>query len=142
MTNCRQYKKKVGHTNLNIIYHLDNINILDYEELLPEQYSSSDTENAEFYFSCHERMIDDKSKKQNKNNKANSFYTESSQGNLVHREIQSMPNLTHTTLNDEIEYELINYKINESSKADESSPSCAENPRPASKFVSLRVSKF
>ena len=87
-------------------------------------------------------MIDDKSKKQNKKNNANSCYTESSQGNMMHRDIQSMPNLTHTTLNDEIEYELINYKINESSKADESSPSCAENPRPASKFVSLIFSNF
>jgi hypothetical protein len=45
-------------------------------------------------------------------------FTESFLHKIDPRETQSMPNLSKTTLNDEIEYDLDNYKLNESSKVD------------------------
>lgn len=90
------------------------------------------TNMDDFYFSCHERMVNDK-------HEGTRFvfilcfhaellliltcfysdiFTESFLQKIDPRETQSMPNLSKTTLNDEIEYDLDNYKLNESSKAE------------------------
>jgi len=44
------------------------------------------------------------------------IYAESVLERMDPREIQSMPDLSMTTLNDQIEYDLDDYKINESSR--------------------------
>ncbi|CAI2374175.1 unnamed protein product [Moneuplotes crassus] len=105
----------------------------------------TEEEKAEFYFSCHERMRNDGANRESKDSHqenifTNSFYEENMK---ALRETQSMPNLSKTTLNEEIEYELANYKLNESSNADieDLSPNNEEEAQNTSRFSSIKKYK-
>lgn len=128
---------------------------------IPHQTSENENEsgdntqgskNGEFYFSCHERMLNDNASKDNiPNMKAHifsdSFYEENLKGNSAYpslglRETQSMPDLSKTMLNSEIEYSLANYKLNESSKISDPSPSSEKDGQNSSKFMSSRYNRM
>lgn len=73
-----------------------------------EAEAEGEGEELEYYFSCHERMIKD-----------NQYSTSSDVFRYINkdelRENITMPDLSRSTLVDQIDYELDNFKINESS---------------------------
>ncbi|CAI2361232.1 unnamed protein product [Moneuplotes crassus] len=84
------------------------------------QDEDTEEEKAEFYFSCHERMQNDQASKDSKDSPQekllpSSLYSDN--GGAI-REAQSMPNLSKTTLNAEIDYDLASNKLNEISKTE------------------------
>jgi hypothetical protein len=94
------------------------------EELEDEDQQDSSTPNEgsegegdlEYYFSCHERMIKDCSY-----NKGSENISGVSKDDL--KDNLTMPELSRSTLMDQIDYDLYNYKINESSMYESSGES-------------------
>jgi len=73
-----------------------------------EAEGEGEENNLEYYFSCHERMINDYS-----NKSAENAFDNINKDEL--KENITMPDLSRSTLVDQIDYDLDNYKINESS---------------------------
>ena len=84
------------------------------QEILISDNEDKDSEQLEIYFSCHERMVN--------GNYFDSEETVFKDRSIIDfssirdsREIVTMPELGRTTLMDQIDYDLDNYKLNESS---------------------------
>lgn len=85
----------------------------DRSDTTPEESESND--DLEYYFSCHERMIKD----YDRSSSSNSVFKNINKDEL--RDNFTMPDLSRSTLVDQIDYDLDNFKINESSLYDTSS---------------------
>lgn len=97
-------------------------------------------------------MISDNASRAYPDYNINTVFTESFMENLDPRDIQSMPNLSKTTLNEEIDYDLgkytikcaylinpaDNYKLNESSKADLTPSSTSKLENSVTRFKSIK----
>eukprot|EP00345_Euplotes_harpa_P002778 CAMPEP_0168330624 /NCGR_PEP_ID=MMETSP0213-20121227/7851_1 /TAXON_ID=151035 /ORGANISM="Euplotes harpa, Strain FSP1.4" /LENGTH=199 /DNA_ID=CAMNT_0008334249 /DNA_START=778 /DNA_END=1378 /DNA_ORIENTATION=+ len=81
-------------------------------------------------------MVNDDASKDKHGIVMSNVFTSSFLEKLGVRPTESMPDLSRTSLNDEIEYDLYGYKLNESSKMDESYPDADSNPNP--KFRSIQ----
>lgn len=67
---------------------------------------------------------------------SSNVFTASFLAKINQRDTESMPDLTHTTLGEEIEYDLYDYKLNESSKITENSKDVKSNE--PNKYVSIQ----
>lgn len=75
--------------------------------------------DLEYYFSCHERMIRDYNR--SKHSSTSDVFGNINKDEL--RDIYTMPDLSRSTLVDQIDYDLINFKVNESSMVESFSDS-------------------
>lgn len=69
-------------------------------------------------------------------NDCSNVFTDSFLAKINQRENESMPELTRTSLGEEIEYDLYDYKLNESSKMTENSKDLNQNV--PNKYVSIQ----
>mmetsp|Transcript_20653 Transcript_20653/g.20399 ORF Transcript_20653/g.20399 Transcript_20653/m.20399 type:complete len:215 (-) Transcript_20653:11-655(-) len=77
-----------------------------------EDEGENEDDELEYYFSCHERMIHDSDFAKLHSNGSDVFKNITKED---FKENNTAPNLSRSTLQDQIDYDLVNFKINESS---------------------------